>query len=358
MLSEHFIERSHGRSNDAKDNTEEEDCGNTTDDEDDDDEVEATETRAWKKVFPFEIVLLRSMLRSKYFVKTWHVVYMLFFIWTVLYAVVLVASGRNSESGEPVSYVVLVYTQALMFFIMPYVSYYFTLQTLASEDVVRLVALATRCDKNLRLKFAVVTHMNLLILSIAFGLYVIEDHSLYSLYILIIFLYLGPLSVSVSLAVCVVELHRVKMCQLLSSINSFRSKLVSSDHRDDSSDHTCELSWNDKNRESKVDYIIYVTKLEDRYYDLYAICRRTSQSSGLYLLYFISFGFMFAFSTVYGIYLGLYPTKGIAAFVLVGVVVVVELSLVLALTNETGEIHAQLKSFLTLNSYVRSFGVS
>jgi hypothetical protein len=79
-----------------------------------------------------------------------------------------------------------------------------------------------------------------------------------------------------------------------------------------------------------------VRKIKTDYFIIYSLCRRSSSSFGLYLLFFLFFGFLYFITTLYGVYLKQYPSRGIVGFALVGLFIVLGLAAAITACNETG----------------------
>lgn len=318
----------------------------------------------WKEVFPFEIIFLRSMVTNKmlFFVSK------LFFVACTMvvlgYVGVLISQSNYVDSDEPLSLIFLLHFEAILILFLPFFCCWFTQVIVSNPDLDHLITFAVQFNSRVKLKFAIIAHLNFICLIGGMGIFFYDDKTTAS-HIAIVFIitctYLGPLNCAVSLAVCVIELHRIKIQQFRSVINDKRTCLenrfwnqnftfssagdtesvydnqefnkykgLNSKQLNNATTSVRESSFSIGSPQNEV------RELRKQYYQIYALCARSSLSFGLYLLLFLFFGFLYAFVTLYTVYLNQYPPTGYVGFVLVGILTGLGLAAVITTCNETG----------------------
>jgi hypothetical protein len=315
----------------------------------------------WGDVFPFEIIVFRAMITNTIIAQVSNAFFMFSTVGMLVYIAVMVIKGDYIDPSDPISLMILLHFQGLLLLLMPYVCYWFMKKMISSPDVNQLIEYAVQVDSQAKLKCSVITHLNVLCLTFAICFLCVRDHDFReaSLVSVLGVFYLGPLTVSVSLAVCVIELHRIKIQQFRTDINELRClidsrfwnqsvEFVNDDVGEENQLRVSEVEMNSRssqeNRQApeKCGAVSdclsddQIRGLQDQYYQMYALCARSSISYGLYLLFFICFGFLYAISTIYGIYVGEYPSSGIVGFVFVGFFMFVGLGAAITACNETG----------------------
>ena len=320
----------------------------------------------WSDIFPFEILCFRSMLTNKTFLKYANIAYSFYIVISAVYIAVRLTLG--TYVNVPISLMILLHLQGFTFLIIPYVCYWYFKRILFSPDLKYLIAHAVQFDSGVKLKLACFTHFSFLCLIFAALMYVVqsENYDFYSsgtsavLVCCITVFYLGPLNAAACLAVCIIEFHRINIQQFRHEINGARA-LVDNRYWKQTVDLT-RYSAGDTTRESElkmdsrclenfqskegVPHISTtatdhtsehgIREMRDKYRHLYGVCSRSSLSFGLYLLFFLYFGFLYAVVTLYSVYLGEYPSKGLMGFVFVGFFVSLSLGAAITACNETG----------------------
>ena len=305
----------------------------------------------WKQVFPFEILFCRIMATNATVVKLWNIFFLIITITLLIYIFILVNDHNYVSDDIPLSLTVLLNFEGVIILFIPYICFWFSKNIMSNPDLNALITFAIKHDPYVRMKFAFFTHLNFFCLVTAFSIYSIGENVGHIIIVFITsMLYFGPLTIAVSLSVCVVELHRIKIQQLRQHINEKQCRLdalfwgqhdgvdintAAASHHISTTSVNCMHEGISDGLENDIPPT--ETKLSrEQYYQMYAICARSSCGYGLYLLFFISFGFLYAFAMIYGIYLGQYPNAGIVGFVLVGLFMVLELAWALTACNETG----------------------
>ena len=296
----------------------------------------------WEKVFPFEIIFVKSVVKSNKLLNIMKICYLLGTVTVIVLSAILMNKGEYNEyigDEVPLSMSILLHLEGIALFLLPIICLWFSRIVVASSDVNHLIAYALKHDTHIKLKLAIFTHLNCLCLVVAFFtmfLAVHYDDSIIHVILVTLYaiVYFGPLNFVVSLAVCLIELHRSKI-QLfrrdIEEVNSALENQLCSQNRmgmkgADSTLESAQVS----------DYMLNVSNFNRRYYQLYTMCLRTSKSCGFYFLFFLTFGGVYAFATIYSIYLGFYPTRGLLGFVFVGLVMLLGLGAILTACNETG----------------------
>ena len=309
---------------------------------------------------PLELRYLHSAFNNKRLVLFAQVLYGIVTPITVLF---MFTTAYHKTNDVSFSLVVLFELQGLMMMILPFMCYYFFKRAWSCPDFNALIQFGLCNDSWTKRKFSIVTHMNfamLLFAMIFFGL----DSRGFSLrdvvaVFLVCILYLFPLISAGSVAIFLVELHRIRIQHFRTFVNERREHIDARlwseqfeilrkvDHDSNVGDRQVELTArsssaagnmkSEQANSSKTADNCNVSELQARYYIMYAVCLRTSQKFGLYFLFYIVFGCLYAFTAIYGSYLGQYPTFGVIGFVLVGLFVACGLGGSLTACNETGE---------------------
>lgn len=317
----------------------------------------------WSEVFPFEITIFRAIASNANIVRFANWFFIISTLAVLADVAFLVVTGVYITSDDPISLVVLLNAQGILVLMLPYVCFHFVAIQMSNPDLNDLISTALGIDSRLKLKFGIITHINFLCLIWAVLFYIFQGHLERAPVILLLgVFYLGPLNSAVSLGVCVVELHRIRIEHFRDEINQMRERLERHDsNRSDANTAEKDSIGEGKRKFSSVVEMntrssycqdrdeasssrssptsatdTNIKALRNTYYHIHAICRRSSRSFGWYLLFFVIFGFLYTIATIYGIYLGQYPTQGIAGFVFVGLFIALGLGAVLTASNESG----------------------
>ena len=319
----------------------------------------------WVDVFPCEIIFLRAMITNKILLNVLKLFFTLCTVGLIGYAAVLIDQSKYLDPDLPLSLIFVLHVEVGLIVVIPCLCFWFTKRVTSNPDVNSLIVFAIQFDTQVKFKFAIITHLNTFCLLMGMFLYIWHDwENDFHLVITILMTctYFGPVNVAVSLAICVVELHRIKIQHFRCEVNKKRTRLEAqfwnqridfidgndNGHGNGNGNGNGYNNDEEKNdnedpiRESagtaSVDYISddSVRELRHQYYKIYALCSRSSESFGLYLLFFLCFGVVYAFGTIYSIYLKQYPSQGLIGFVVVGIVTVLGLAVSLAVCNETG----------------------
>jgi hypothetical protein len=312
----------------------------------------------WPDVFPAEILFCRALINNATIVKMSNIFYILIVVVMVVNIAIAAIEKSYLDDHYAISLVVLMHVEGTLVVALPFVSCWFLNIQNTSLGLNELIKNATKFDSHVKLKFRFISFMNLLVLTSAICIYLVETSwEQGSTVIVLGIFFLCPLTIVVSLGECIIELHRIVIQNFRDDINEKRQK---ADDRS-SNKHilsTPETNFEEKKqRDSLVEMNIFaspvkpmedncqtaecisnevIKDLNDQYHKIYTLCRDTSLRSGLYILFFLCFGFLYAFTTLYGIYLGEYPSKDIAGFVVVGLFLAIGLGATLTACNETG----------------------
>mmetsp|Transcript_27621 Transcript_27621/g.51590 ORF Transcript_27621/g.51590 Transcript_27621/m.51590 type:complete len:420 (+) Transcript_27621:264-1523(+) len=304
--------------------------------------------RLWIKVFPFEISCFRTFVTNHLIVRFWNALFTLMTVSLIVYVVILVNEHKYVSDDVPLFMTILLNFEGFIFLFLPYICFLFSKIMISNSDLADLITFAIKTDHRVKFKFALLTHINFFCLLVAVVSYCVKETYAHMIVVLITsLLYFGPLNISVSLSVCVVELHRIRIQQLRNdiiestlSLESAKEKMIDScEGRETTTTTSADPSIN-SGESSVTGYPPQdvMDSLKEQYYQLYAICARTSVNYGHYLLFFFAFGILYAFTVIFGIYVGQYPTNGIIGFVVVGLFMVLELGLAITSCNEAGHL--------------------
>ena len=303
-----------------------------TDDDDDAEERRCSikdNNDLWLQVFPYEIIYLRKAVKSKTFVFAFKIFFVLCTVGLSVYAAALMIKGEYVTSDLAVSLVVLLHTEGVIMLFLPFISCEFARSVIDNPDTNNLIAHAIRFDPHVKMKFAFYTHLNLLVLITAVVLYSYGESYHHVLAVLLTGIaYFGPLNLVVSLMVCLIELHRIRIQQFRHEIHECHSQL------EKELLNSSEKTNINQDRSSKFSEL--TQKFRCKYYKIFGLCMRTSTNYGLYILFIIAFGGLYTFGTIYSIYLGQYPTSGLIGFVIVGFFMFLGVGFILTVCNETG----------------------
>ena len=320
-------------------------------------EGRVVDRETWKEASPLELRYLHSVFNNKRLVLCAQVLYV---IVTPLFIYI---TAYHKTNDVPLSLIVLFGLQGLMMTILPFMCYYFFKRALSCPDFNALIQFGLCNDSWTKRKFSIVTHMNFAMLLFAMIFFGLDSRGFSLSDIVVVFLisilYLFPLISAGSVAIFLVELHRIRMQHFRTFVNERREHIDARlwseqfeilrkvDHDSNMGDRQVELTarsssaaGNMKSEQANSSITAdncNVSELQARYYIMYAVCLRTSQKFGLYFLFYIVFGCLYAFTAIYGSYLGQYPTFGVIGFVLVGLFVAFGLGGSLTACNETGE---------------------
>lgn len=312
----------------------------------DHEEVPEDQEQLWKDIFPFEIIFLRKILTNKCAFFASSLFYTICTVSLCVYILILISENDYIDPGEkPIIVLFLLHFEGAIMILLPFAGNFFVKKVILNSDLSSLITHAVQHDPLIRLKFAVVTHFHFFCLCMATFLYAFQSDIRHVLFVLFTGIaYFGVANVAVSLAVCTVELHRIKIQQFRVEVNARRtglddifwgeSTLLRAEEVNDRG-----TNFLDKNCNT-------LQELRKQYYQIYALCCRSSLSYGLYFLFFIVFGLLNTFTTILSIYLGDYPTMGLVGFVFLGILATLGLGGGITACNETGRVQLSACCFV------------
>ena len=310
----------------------------------------------WCEVFPFEIKYIPLAMNYQYFTLFASVFYGTGIMGFAIYAMYKVFHHTYIQKEDGILLIILLNMQGLLLLMMPYICYWFFKLMIANDDMKELIKFALQNDSNIKLKVNFFTHLNFACTLVATVLYIVfEKRDLFHVTAIIIlsFFFLWPAIAAGCIAACFIELHRIKIEDFRKEVNLVRLNMDiqhwnwQTGGTIENSARLSELEMNTRHSygiesqgfasSDSVHSPFKVLQLQESYYRLYALCYRSSQRIGIYVLYFIFFGFFYAFATIIGIYMDEYPTDGLLGFFIAGFVISFGLGAVLTACNETGE---------------------
>ena len=304
------------------------------------------QAKLWSQMFPRQICWLRALVANSTFVSVYGILYGLFVIATLVYSSVYIIK-LHEDMDAPISFLVLLHIQAVMFVFMPLSCYWFVKKALRQSGLSHLLEQTERVDGNIKFKFAIVTHGNFIWLLLAALGYIAEKRFVPSSFAVLpsTLIFLLPLNIAVSLAVCIIELHRVKIHAFLAKLEHKiadidAGKTAAKNKRRDVELADIEMKFNSQDA---TDLFVSSSLVENeikewrgKYISLYDEICETSNAFGMYFLVFLCYGFVYTATTIYGLYVGEYIANGIIAFALLGLFTVFEVGTELTIVNETG----------------------
>lgn len=268
----------------------------------------------WHRVLPFPYVFIRRCLQSSVITKSLLGIYALIVISTIAsICVYLMAHTDAHPSDATIAGLLYDIFQTILVIVLPFYAAIFLRSTFSAPDILPVLRLALLNDPYLVLKYRVIAYVNalLVVLSIvSFSIAIPLSNFEIILYVVFSPFYIMPFCYMYTIALFILEAHR--QCTM-----AFYASLCA----EIAGKSACSMS-----------------DLKRQYISLHAACRSTSRLRGKHIFALFVIALLFVLYSIWNLYQHDLAVAAMLAYVVGGLVTLIELGCVLASTNEAGNI--------------------
>ena len=290
----------------------------------------------WERILPFEFWYLRKYIITRPRVKTaWYRV--MYFLACFLYIYSILALFAVRVEAVPTSdpaYAVMFLIQALLYVLMPFVSFRFVDDILLSDDVPLLFSEAMQFDPRFQWKFQAFAHFNFSLALVALTVYsVLSEFGVLSMCTSIFFttLFFTPYVYAYSLLLVLLEAYRLQATKFISDLKSKKHDYIVSHSSSD-----VEIGGERMPQSNSTGPFGSDMELINRYYTLHSRCLYTSEKRGKEILCIFLSAIVTAVGSAYGALTRQFSFLSIFLFTLIAILVVLQIGMSMATVNEMG----------------------